>query len=444
MLSAFLQFVSQHQLVHKGQPVLLAVSGGVDSVVMVKLFHDAGFTFAIAHANFQLRGEESMRDEHFVRELAASYGVPIYVKQFNTRAYMAAHGYSVQVAARELRYAWLEELRYTQGYELIATAHHLNDQAETMLINFCRGTGIAGLHGIRIKHQHVIRPLLFATRAEIESFAQQQGLQYVTDSSNLADDYLRNAIRHRVMPELLQLFPALIHTLASSAKRLEEVEMLYQQAVERHRKRLIVQKGEEYWIPVQALLLSKPLHSLIFELFKPFGFGEPQIPDIVQLLKSSPGKQLLSPTHRVIRDRKWLIITPQKAEQVSMLLIESPDIHTVQVPGLTLRIHLQPIEKTVISSDALIAYLDADQVPFPWVLRKWKQGDYFYPLGMKKKKKLSRFFIDQKLSLLDKERIWVIETADHKIAWVIGLRIDERCKITDHTQRVLRLEARME
>jgi len=444
MLAAFLKFVETHQLVQAGKPVLLAVSGGVDSVVMAHLFYEAGFSFGIAHANFQLRGEESERDARFVEDLARKYNVPFFIQAFETADYAKQHGCSIQVAARELRYTWLEEIRRQQGFIAVATAHHRNDQAETMLINFCRGTGIAGLHGIRYRQQHVIRPMLFATREEIESYARSHGIAFVTDSSNLEDHYLRNAVRHRILPALQEIFPGLINTLSENAERFGEVEMLYQEALERHRRRLLHAKGEEWWIPAQALLLSKPLKTLVFELFKPFGFGEPQIPDIIQLLKTQSGKQIFSATHRVIRDRKWLIIAPLQATQISFQLIENPGIRKVVVPGLKLEIKQLPIEKAVCSDQPYMACLDADEVHFPLILRRWKQGDYFYPLGLRKKKKLSRFFVDQKLSLLDKERVWVVEDADHKIVWVVGLRIDDRCRITEKTRRVLRLEARME
>lgn len=444
MLAAFIKFVEEHQLVHAGDAVLLAVSGGVDSVVMTRLFHEAGFSFGIAHANFQLRGEESERDARFVQELAAKYGVPFFVQTFDTKQYAQQNSCSIQVAARELRYAWLEEIRRSQGYAAVATAHHRNDQAETMLINFCRGTGIAGLHGIRYRQQHVIRPLLFATRAEIESYANSQGLEFVTDSSNLEDHYLRNTIRHHIIPALQHIFPGFINTLSENAERLGEVEMLYQEAVERHRKRLLHAKGEEWWVPVQALLLSRPLKTLVFELFKPFGFGEPQVSDIIQLLNAQPGKQLFSSTHRMIRDRKWLIVAPLQATEISFQVIESPEVRRISVPGLKLEIKQLPVQDAVCPDKSHIACLDADRVQFPLILRKWRQGDYFYPLGLGKKKKLSRFLIDQKLNLLEKERVWVVEAADKKIIWVVGLRIDDRCKITEKTRQVFRLEARME
>lgn len=444
MLSAFLKFIETHQLVHAGESVLLAVSGGVDSVVMTHLFHEAGFSFAIAHANFQLRGDESDRDARFVASLAQQYQVPFFLQTFQTADYARQHGCSIQVAARQLRYGWLEEIRHAQGFASIATAHHRNDLVETLLMNFCRGTGIAGLHGIRYRQQHIIRPMLFATRAEIEAFASAHGLKFVTDSSNLEDYYLRNALRHRVIPALQEIFPGLENTFFENAERFSEVEILYQQALERHRKRLVHVKGEECWISAQALLLSTPLKTLVYELFKPFGFGEPQVPDIIQLLKAQPGKQLFSATHRIIRDRKWLIVAPLQATAISYQLIEHPGIRKVTVPGLTLEIHQLSAQQAKPSDHPGVAYLDADQVKFPLVLRKWKQGDYFYPLGMHKKKKLSRFFMDQKLSLLDKERVWVLEDAQHKIIWVVGLRIDDRCKITDKTRTMLRLEARME
>ncbi|SIN80681.1 tRNA lysidine(34) synthetase TilS [Chitinophaga niabensis] len=438
MLQQLRSYITKEQLFTAADPLLLAVSGGLDSIVLTHLCVQAGIKVEMAHCNFQLRGAESERDETFVRTLAESYGIPLFVRRFDTETYAAAHKRSIQVAARELRYQWLEELRQERGLSFIATAHHMQDNVETVWMNLSKGTGIAGLHGILPVQGRIVRPLLFATREEIKAYADAENLQHVEDSSNTTDKYTRNFFRHQVLPRLEEVLPEVVKNTGSSIERFREAEILYRQAVEIHKKKLIEQRGEEYFIPILKLQQAVPLATIAYEILKPFQCSTAQAAQVVELLNSEPGKWIATATHRIVRDRKWLIITPLEATASTHFIIEEAQ-HLVQLPDMLLKLEQLAREGFTVPATASIACLDLQQVQFPLILRRWKKGDYFYPLGMAKKKKLSRFFIDQKLSLPEKEKVWVLES--HKrIIWVAGMRIDDRFKITDKTRKILKLE----
>src|ERR1044072_270606 len=289
LLTGFREYVEREQLIRPGEKILLAVSGGADSVVMAHLFHTAGFSFAIAHCNFQLRGGESERDEQFVNDLGAAYNVPVYKIRFDTEAHVAQHRVSVQVAARELRYEWLEDMRHTHGYTFIATAHHMQDNVETVLMNFCKGTGLAGLHGILPKQGRIIRPLLFAQKEEILAYVKKHVLAFVEDSSNITDKYTRNFFRHRVLPPIQEAYPGAVQHMAGTIARIREAELLYQESVSRHRKRLLEKKGATYMVPVLKLQKTRPLHTIAYELFKDFGVTPAQVSQVLELLQSESG-----------------------------------------------------------------------------------------------------------------------------------------------------------
>jgi tRNA(Ile)-lysidine synthase len=436
MLSQLQSYIQQEHLFTAPQRLLLAVSGGQDSVVLVHLCVTAGFNVGIAHCNFRLRDEESDRDEQFVHQLAAQYKVPFYVQQFDTAEWAQKHRQSIQVAARELRYMWLEKMRQEEGYDYIATAHHMQDNVETLWMNISKGTGMAGLHGILPKQGKLVRPLLFATREEISAYAKEHGLEHVEDSSNATDKYTRNFFRHRVLPLLEEAYPQVVKNTGAGIQRFREAEMLYRQAIGVHRRNLLEQRKHEYFIPILKLKKAEPLHTILYELLKPFQCTAAQTAQVADLLDSEPGKWVATPTYRIVRDRKWLIITPQEPAVSAHFVIEEGQ-ETVQLPEAQLLI--KTCQPGQMSDQPHIAYIDKQQLQFPLLLRKWKQGDYFYPLGMAKKKKLSRFFIDQKLSLPQKEKIWVLES-HKKIVWIAGMRIDDRFRITPKTQEVLKIE----
>lgn len=439
LLTGFNTYIEKEQLFTRDQTILLAVSGGADSVVMAHLFKAAGYTFAIAHCNFQLRGEESLRDEAFVSNLATALQVPFYQTRFDTESYVASNRVSIQVAARELRYTFLEETRQSAGCSYIATAHHMQDNAETVLMNLSKGTGIAGLHGILPRQHKLIRPLLFAEKADILAFANAEHISFVEDSSNTTVKYTRNFFRHKVIPVIQEAYPGVVNNIAGSITRFREAEILYTQALQKHLKRLVVQKGNMFMIPVLKLQKTIPLQTIAWEIFKQYGCTSAQLSQVLELLESGSGKFVDTGTCRIIRDRQWLLVTPAIEEEAAVIVIEKErGVITTANGILRLKSSLRK-DTTAIPAAGNIACLDSQTLQYPLLLRKWKQGDYFYPLGMRKKKKLSRFFIDQKLSLPQKENTWVLESAK-RVVWVVGLRIDDRFKVTEQTKDLVTIE----
>lgn len=437
LLKKFKDYILQNRLFSPADHLLLAVSGGVDSVVLCELCRQAGHRFSIAHCNFQLRGAESERDEQFVRSLAERYSVQVFVNKFDTNSVAAAEKKSIETTARDLRYAWFQQLTDPatgSPFTHILTAHHADDNIETVVMNFFRGTGITGLRGILPRQGAIIRPLLFARRKELEAFAATNALQFVTDSTNASNDYTRNLFRNRILPLVNEVYPDASGNLLDNIGRFGETALLYQQAINLHKKKLLLQKGNEWHVPVLLLLKTVPLHTVLYEIIKDFGFTATQTAAVAALLTSESGRYCSSATHRIIKNRQWLIIAPNQHTSAAHILIEANDRQVDFENGsLLIQTHLPQI----IDSPQ-VALLDADMIRFPLLLRKWKQGDYFYPLGMRKKKKLSRFFIDQKLSLIQKENTWVLEM-DKKIIWIVGLRIDDRFKITPSTKNGLQI-----
>ncbi len=451
LLQEFKQCINQQHLFLPKDKLLLAVSGGVDSVVMCELCKQAGYDFIIAHCNFQLRGEESERDEKFVQDLGKKYTVEVLIKKFDTSTYAAENKLSIQVAARELRYRWFDELLHKIKSDLfregsksplggvgglwLLTAHHANDNIETLLMNFFKGTGMNGMHGIRPKQGKTIRPLLFAKKEELLHFAKENELDFVEDSSNASEKYTRNYFRNRLIPDLQKVFPQVEDNLLFNIERFREIEMLYDESLQQHKKKLLEPKGNEIHIPVLKLLKTKALLTIVYEIIKDYGFTAQQAGEVIALLKSETGKYIRSATHRVIKNRNWLIISPNETAAAQHILIEGEGIWPFADGSLQVK---KIINAQRPADDQSKAQLDASVISYPLLLRKWKPGDYFYPLGMQKKKKLSRFFIDQKLSLTQKEKTWVIEM-DKKILWVVGMRIDDRFKIRDTTKNILQI-----
>ena len=425
--------------------LLLAVSGGVDSVVLTDIVAKAGFDFTIAHCNFQLRGEESKRDEKFVRSLGEKYNKKVFVKTFDTNTYAVANKVSVQVAARELRYTWFKELNEichpsSVICQLIATAHHADDNIETVLINFFRGTGILGLTGIQAfqKEQQLIRPLLHFRKEELVQYAKENDLLYVEDSSNNSDKYTRNYFRNQIIPSVKEIFNNAEDNILNNIERLKEAEMLYGQAIQLHKHKLLEQKENEIHIPVLKLKQVQPLQNIVWEIIKEFNFSAAQTEEVIKLLDADNGSYIQSASHRIIKNRKWIIIAPLQTNIAAHILIEKGEKIVVFANGI-LQLQILPSFGLPINDSRLTIHVDEDKIKFPLLLRQSKQSDYFYPLGMQKKKKLNRFFIDQKLSVTEKENVWVIES-DKRIVWVIGLRIDDRFKITPATKHVLKID----
>jgi len=452
LLLRFKEFIQAQNLFYQKDKLLLAVSGGVDSVVLCELCKQAGYDFIIAHCNFKLRDKESERDKEFVVGLGNKYNVEVLVKEFDTQKYAEEKKIGIQEAARNLRYNWFREIIYpwqmADGSDhsaighpssviYILTAHHADDNIETVLMNFSRGTGLEGLTGIPVKHSYVRRPLLSFWKKELIEFAKENKLQFVEDSSNQSSKYTRNLFRNEIIPLISKAFPQVKSNLQDNINRFNEIQKLYHISVGEIKKKLCKVKKDEVQIPIKQLM-SYQNRALIFEIISEYGFSEKQIEEVIKLAVSESGKFIESPTrYRIIKFRNWFIISQKHSDNAETIVIEK-DTKNIQHSTFNIQLSISQTTNHKLPTANSIASLDAKEISFPLILRKWKQGDYFYPLGMKKKKKLARFFIDQKLSRTDREKIWVIEM-NKKIIWVVGLRIDDRFKITDKTTSVLKI-----
>ncbi len=415
--------------------ILVAVSGGLDSMALAELLLKSNCPFAVAHCNFQLRGAEADLDEELVTNWCAKHNIVLHKIKFQTKQKSEEWKKGTQETARILRYDWFEALRTAHKYAKVATAHHANDNVETLLINLCRGTGMAGIHGILPDAHNIIRPLLFAQKQELAEWVTENKFQYREDASNASDDYLRNALRHKLVPVIEELFPGAIGHINESITRFGESELLYKKAIASETKKLLDKRGQDYYIPVLKLIRCKPLTTICYELIHPFGFSAGQTEQVLNLLGSETGHYITSPTHRIIRNRDFLIVTTLPAVTADFILIESMPCE-VTVGGFHFAFSIQDRPKQ-IDTDPEKAYIDLKQIEFPIILRKWKTGDYFYPIGMKmKKKKVSRVLINEKVPLHEKENTWVLECIK-RIAWLVGMRLDERFKIKETTEQVL-------
>ena len=438
MIRLFTSFIKKNRLFLKTDRVLLAVSGGIDSVVMADLFYNGGFTFGIAHCNFGLRGKESDAEEDFTRKLAVRYRVPFFTRRFKTTEYAEGRRISVQMAARELRYQWFEEIRTSGKFDFIATAHHLDDQVETFLINLLRGTGISGLHGILPKQGFIIRPVLFAFRNDIAEYARVHCISYREDSSNREDKYIRNKIRLKIIPQLEELNPDFRKTLTSEIKILRGWEEIGKKEIERKISGLMKKQKGRTIIDIKALKNSSPHELYAWEILSSYGFNSSVVADILANLNGKSGRTFLSPTHRAITYRNTLIIQPTPCGKDEPVRLISEKTKSISRP-LKLKFAILVNRKNIpIPGGKEFASLDYDKLTFPLEVRKWQPGDSFHPFGMKGKKKVSNLLIDEKVSLPDKENIYVL-CSSGKIAWVIGRRIDQRFRIASKTTRIFRI-----
>lgn len=433
MLEQFLNHIDRTRLCDKTDLILLAVSGGVDSMAMLYLFREAGFTFGVAHCNFQLRGRESDGDEEFVGQVCKELKIPVFVKRFETEAYAWENTLSTQMAARELRYAWFEELLASHSYRCLATGHHFDDSIETILLNLTRGTSTDGLAGIPVKNGNIIRPLLFATRKQIEKYAIVKGIVWREDLSNLTDDYQRNFIRHQVVPKLKELNPSLEVTWQSGIEKIQGDLALLHHAFEDWKKQFVTEAIGRITIDKNAFVLFPQGASLLWRYCKIFGFNFEQSKEVIQSLKGQPGKRFFSSSHLLVVDRDVLIITPHQ-HYWNEIIIEKGEAESFLGPWC---LKIDSFKEVMRASEEMEAILDAEQLTFPLVWRKWKPGDFFHPLGMEHKKKLSDFFIDKKLSVADKDTATVLES-EGRIVWVVGYRIDDRYKLTSKTTSMIK------
>jgi tRNA(Ile)-lysidine synthase len=438
MYNRFLKFVATEKLFGKHEKLLLGVSGGVDSVTLLHLINRFGNELAIAHCNFNLRGEESDEDEQFVRKLAEENGIKCFVSSFATSDYALEKGISIEMAARKLRYDWFEKIRKQGQYDLIVVGHHLDDVLETFILNLSRGTGIRGLSGIKPKTGYVVRPMLFANRNEIETYADANELAYRFDSSNDDVHIKRNKVRHQILPLLEELNPSFRNNLQRTIQNLNQTEAVFLNKIEEVRAQIMEEEGSWTTIDKGKLNLLSPVSIYLFELLRPFQFNAVTVENIIELLYGNPGNQFFSATHRLVIDREKLIITPIETPNQELYYIEKDQEKVFDPIELSVSIesHL-PGYKIPDSNE--IAVFDLEKVNFPLVIRKWQIGEYFCPLGMKGLKKLSDFFIDEKFSIPEKENAWVI-SSDNKIMWIVGKRIDDRFKVTRSTRLILKMK----
>ena len=405
----------------------------MDSSILCSLCKDAEFSFEIAHVNFNLRGEESAGDEAFCRTLASTYKVPFHLKSFDTRAYAEEKGLSIQQAARELRYDWFMQVAKEQDLQFILTAHHADDAIETTLHHFFRGTGLTGLKGIPQKRESIFRPLIHFRSKDLKEYAESKGLTWREDSSNREEKYVRNKLRLSIIPELNKIYPGFENNMLNNIQRFQSISRFYEEEINKLRKKLLIQQGQEFRIPVRLLLKYKD-SPIPFELLSPFKFTEGEIVNILNLGKSQSGRFVASREWQAIRHRNMIILA-KKSVEASAFIIEEQE-KTISFPLGEL--NLESTQDKTFSDKNSDAMLDCKDIQFPLLLRKWKEGDYFYPLGLAKKKKVARFLIDLKIPKHLKEEVWVLESAS-RIIWVVGHRIDHRFRIQESTTEVLKI-----
>lgn len=431
------KYIQKHQLLNAHQPIIVGVSGGADSVVLLQVLLSLGYNCVLAHCNFHLRMDESDRDEKFVRELAKEYNIKSYFIDFETTKYASEHRISIEMAARDLRYNWFYQLAESANAQAIAVAHHADDSIETMLMNLVRGTGLKGLTGISARNEKVVRPLLCCTRAEIENYALQHQLAYVTDSSNATLDYQRNKFRNQILPLLEDINPSVRQTLYDSLARFEGTYAIYKQAIDNIEQKIVQHDGTIIKIDIEALKIQADVETVLFELLNKYGFGASTIQQLVQQLDGESGKEFHSETHRLIKDRNYLLITLKETQGYQDYLIDEYTTELFRPIYLNL-CKLQKESNFLVSKDKHCIHIDYSKLKFPLTLRRWREGDTFYPFGMTQQKKISDFFIDNKLSILEKEQSWLL-VSGNEIVWIVGQRTDNRFRITNQTTDILEL-----
>ncbi len=413
------EFIEKEDLFSKQDKILVALSGGADSVALTRILITLGYHCEAAHCNFELRGEESDRDEDFVRNFCRSLNIKCHSIHFETRRYAAQQSISIEMAARELRYNWFSKICEESDCQVVAVAHHKDDSVETMLLNLIRGTGINGLLGIRPKNGNVVRPLLCASRQEVVEYLHRMNQTYVTDSTNLEDEYTRNKIRLNLLPLMEEINPSVKDGLVKTASYLNDISKVYQQAIKESIDRIFITPEKE--ISIEKLMNEPAPQALLFEVLSPLGFNSTQVEEVYGSLNGQPGKRFISSQWQVVKDRDLLLIEKVKTANDKPQIIFEEVLFT---------------KEFVIPKDKNTACFDANKFKGVISIRKWEKGDYFIPFGMKGKKLVSDFMTDSKFSLLKKEQQWVLSCND-QIAWLIGERTDNRFRIDDSTQKVI-------
>ena len=431
MLTKFQHHIEQNFLQLKDKKLLLAVSGGVDSMVLLDLFYKLRFDICIVHCNFQLRGKESDADEMLVRETCQDSYIPYFIESFDTLEFAKENKLSIQLAARKLRYDWFQEI-ISLGFDYVLTAHHLDDNVETFLINFTRGTGLEGLTGIPAQNGNINRPLLPFSREEIENYALENKIQWREDSSNASDKYFRNKLRHNIVPTLKELNTGFLDSFQNTLHHLQQSESLVNDASKLVFEKVAEEKENQLEIHLKPLLEFQNYKAYLYQWLKEYGFSAWN--DIYDLVEAQSGKQVFSETHVLLKDREKLILTERKSiDKSEVFIIESLD-SKVNIP-LKLRFYKGV---NIFETNSNCIFVDENKLKFPLTIRKWQEGDYFYPAGMNGKKKLSKYFKDEKYSLLDKENQWLLCSED-QIIWVIGKRADDRFINKETTQNNIKI-----
>ena len=432
LLTNFKNHISNTFPALKGKRILIACSGGLDSVVLSRLFKELNYDISLAHCNFSLRGKESDEDENFVILLADKLSIPIFNKKFNTKAYKIKHKLSIQVAARQLRYQWFAEVCAEHSFDYLATAHHLDDDLETFLINLSRGTGLKGLIGIPLINDKIIRPFLNFPRADILQYAKENNCPWREDSSNQTSDYLRNKLRIEVIPRLKEVDHNLLNGFHQTQKYLNDSMALVNDYMTLIKNLVVSETDDGFEIDVLKLQDLPNTNALLYELLAPFGFTAWD--DLSDLLTAQSGKQIFSESHRILKNRKNLLLVENNfVRNKATYTIKESDTG-IDTP---INLKIERVDK-ILGYTPSIVYLDVQKLSFPLQLRKWREGDSFYPFGMKGKKKLSKFFKDEKLSLIAKEKTWVLSSGN-QIVWIVGMRSDHRFKVENQTKKILKI-----
>lgn len=431
MQNRFNQHVENHFSFLKGKKLLLAVSGGLDSMALLHLLKNQGFDVSVAHCNFQLRGNESDEDETFVTQFCVENNIPFFVKRFDTEAFATDNKLSIQIAARTLRYAWFNEIRQENGIDFLLTAHHLDDSLETFLINFTRGSGLDGLTGIPEQNNETIRLLLPFSRNDIHDFAIENTIEWREDSSNASDKYFRNKLRHQVIPVLKELNPSFLETFQNTISHLQETQTIVEQAVEAVKNEVCIYENEILSIDIQKLKEYQSYKTYLYHILKEYEFYD--WTTITNLVDAQSGKQVFAKDYFILKDRNHLLVAKNISKENTSYFIDLNE-NMLKFP---LKICISNTSYTSTKESNAI-FVDSDLLKFPLELRKWQDGDVFYPIGMQGKKKLSKYFKDEKMSLIEKSNQWVL-VSDNQIVWVVGKRQDDRFKITEKTNNKLQI-----
>ncbi len=437
MLEKFFTYIREENLFDPLQKVLLAVSGGMDSMVMLYLFQKAGYDFSVAHCNFNLRGEESDGDEQFVTDYCDQHNIRLFLNRFETLEYARQEGISIEMAARDLRYSWFNKLMVDEKFDCLATAHHQDDVMETFFINLSRGTGIRGLSGIKPKSGKLIRPILFADRNSIRNYAALHQIKNREDSSNSDTRIQRNFIRHKIIPLLDEFHPSFRKNIIKTVDNLNQTEILFQQKIDEIRAGAVTEYPWGETIRISAIETSDAARTILFELLREKGFSAEQADDMVASLHGESGKKFYSATHRLVKDREELIVTKTDNDQPDLFYIEE-NCESIEKPFRMKMERKVRNSSFQFSRNPMVADFDFDKLEFPLLLRKWQEGEYFQPLGMLGYKKLSDYFIDEKYSIPEKENAWILASGN-KVVWIVGKRIDDRFKIDENTKNIFRI-----